>query len=52
MTTDFISAAGFLLAVFISGIAVGKFAEKIERFIRKSEDCEHNEKKDNRPLLE
>ena len=41
MTTEFITAAGFLLAVFGAGVAVGKLVEKIERLIRKLENEEH-----------
>ncbi len=37
---DYVSLAGFILAVFVFGIAVGKLVEKIERFIRKKEDEE------------
>lgn len=38
---DLITIAGFLLAVFISGVTVGKFSEKIERFIREHENKEN-----------
>lgn len=41
MVMDDITLLGFVLAVFVTGIAVGKFVEKIERFIRKQEDEEH-----------
>lgn len=41
MVMDDITLLGFVLAVFVTGIAVGKFVEKIERFIRKKEDEEH-----------
>ncbi len=37
MTMDCISIVGFLLAVFVAGVAVGKLIEKVERFIRKNE---------------
>ncbi len=49
MTTD-ITFAGFILAVFIFGITVGKLVEKIERSIQKQEDLEHiDTNKNNRP---
>ena len=40
--TDYITLAGFILAVFGTGVAVGKFVEKIERLDRKQEDEEHS----------
>ena len=42
MMMDYITFAGFILAVFGAGVAVGKLVEKIERLIRKNEDEEHN----------
>ena len=41
MMTDYITLAGFVLAVFGTGVAVGKIVEKIERLDRKREDEEH-----------
>lgn len=41
MMMDCISFAGFILAVFAAGVAVGRIVEKVERLIRKSEDQEH-----------
>ena len=38
---DDVSMAGIILAVFVFGITVGKFVEKIERLIREKEDEEH-----------
>lgn len=38
---DYISLAGLILAVFVSGIEVGKFVEKVERLTRENEDNEH-----------
>ena len=35
---DDVSMAGFILAVFVFGITVGKFVEKIKRFIIGKED--------------
>ena len=35
---DYISLAGFILAVFVFGVTVGKLVEKIERLSRKKED--------------
>ena len=37
----FVTLAGFILAVFGTGVAVGKIVEKIERLERKKEDEEH-----------
>lgn len=49
MMMDYITLAGLLLAVFVTGIAVGKLVEKIERFIGRKEDEEHtNAQKNNR----
>ena len=42
MMMDYITLAGFILAVFGTGVAVGKIVEKIERLERKKEDEEHN----------
>lgn len=41
MMMEYITLAGFVLAVFIAGIAVGKLVEKIERALREKEDEEH-----------
>ena len=35
---DYISLAGFILAVFVFGVTVGKLVEKIERLSHKKED--------------
>lgn len=49
MMMECITLTGFLLAVFVTGVAVGKLVEKIERFISKKEDEEHrNIQKNNR----
>ena len=42
MMMDYITFAGFILAVFVTGVAVGKLVEKIERLAHKKEDEEHN----------
>ena len=42
MMMEYITLAGFILAVFGTGVAVGKIVEKIERLERKKEDEEHN----------
>ena len=42
MMTDYITMAGFILAVFGTGVAVGRIVEKIDRLERKKEDEEHN----------
>lgn len=41
MTMEYITLAGFILAVFGTGVTVGKLVEKIERLDRKKEDEEH-----------
>ena len=41
MMMDYITLAGFVLSVFVAGVAVGKFKEKIERLIRDLENEEH-----------
>ena len=38
---DYITLAGFILAVFGTGVAVGKIVDKIERLDRRKEDEEH-----------
>ena len=49
MMMEYITLAGFVLAVFGTGVAVGKIVEKIERLDRKREDEEHvNTSKNNR----
>ena len=40
---EYISLVGFILTVFIAGIAVGKFVEKIERFLCRKEAEEHDD---------
>ncbi|MCQ2540364.1 MAG: hypothetical protein MJ114_07970 [Acetatifactor sp.] len=39
---EYITFAGFVLAIFVAGIAVGKFVEKIERSISKKENENEN----------
>ncbi len=41
MMMDIISLGGFVLTVFVTGVAVGRFVEKVERLIREKEDEEH-----------
>ncbi len=41
MMMDYITLAGFILAVFGAGVTVGKLVDKIERFIHRIEDEEH-----------
>ena len=43
MMIDYISLAGFILAVFVAGVAVGRFVEKIERLTRQMEDEGHKD---------
>lgn len=38
---DYITFAGFMLAVFGTGVAVGKLVEKIERLDRRNGNEEH-----------
>lgn len=38
MILDCIALAGFTLAVFAAGISVGKFIEKVERLLQKTEN--------------
>ena len=41
MIMDYITLAVFILAVFGTGVAVGKIVDKIERLDRRKEDEEH-----------
>ena len=41
MMMEYITLAGFILAVFGTGVAVGKFVEKLESFIRGKDNEEH-----------
>ena len=41
MAMEYITLTGFVLAVFCAGVAVGKIVEKVERYIRRKEDEEH-----------
>ena len=43
MMMDYISLAGFILSVLVAGIALGRFAEKVDRLIRKLEEEEHKD---------
>ena len=47
MMMEYITLAGFILAVFGTGVAVGKLVEKIERLERRKEDEEHDSKSKN-----
>ena len=38
---DFITLVGFALTIFVSGLAVGRFVEKVERFIDRHDDRKH-----------
>lgn len=38
---DYISLAGFFLAVFVAGVSVGRFTWKVERLVRKLDDEEY-----------
>ena len=48
MMMDYIALGGFVLSVFVAGIAVGKFVEKVERLTREKEDEEHEANKNDR----
>ena len=41
MMMDYITLAGFIIAIFVTGVAVGKLVEKIERFINRIDNEEH-----------
>ena len=44
MMIEYITLAGFVvLQVIVVGIAIGRYAEKIDRFIRRFDDEEHND---------
>ena len=43
--TDFITLVGFVLTIFVMGFSVGKFVEKVERFIDRHDDSKHIRKK-------
>lgn len=45
MMMEYITLAGFILAIFVAGVAVGRLVEKIERNISKKEDKEHEDTK-------
>ena len=45
---DYITIAGFMLTVFVTGITVGKLAERIDRVFRKLEDEEKTNKNNRR----
>ena len=48
MMMDYITIAGYTLAVFGAGVAVGKLVEKIERLDRKTEDKDKHIRKNDR----
>lgn len=48
MMMEYITLTGFILLVFVSGVAVGKLVEKIERHIDEKENEEHIHKNDRR----
>ena len=43
MMIEYITLAGFVLQVIVVGIAIGRYAEKIDRFIRRFDDEERND---------
>ena len=43
MMTEYITLAGFVLAIFVFGVAVGKLVDKVERFDRWKDSEEHND---------
>ena len=44
---DYIALGGFVLSVFVAGVAVGKFVEKVERLTREKENEEHRNARKN-----
>ena len=49
MMMDYITLVGFVLAIFVTGVAVGRLVEKIERFVSRLDNEEHkNTSKNNR----
>lgn len=50
MMMEYITLAGFVLAIFVAGVAVGRFVEKIERLINKkdNENQHRNAQQNNR----
>ena len=47
MTMEYITLAGFVLAVFGAGVAVGKLVEKLESFVRRNDNQEHKNTRKN-----
>lgn len=47
MMMECITIAGFILAIFMAGITVGKLVEKVERHISEKENKEHRSKRKN-----
>ena len=47
MTMEYITLAGFVLAVFGAGVAVGKPVEKLESFVRRNDNQEHKNTRKN-----
>ena len=43
MMIEYITLAGFVLQVIVVGIAIGRYAEKIDRYIRRFDDEERND---------
>lgn len=43
MMTEYMTLAGFVLAIFVFGVAVGKLVDKIERLDRWKDSEEHND---------
>ena len=48
MMVYYITLGGFILSVFVTGVAVGKLLGKVERLNRKLEDEEHEAHKNDR----
>ena len=47
MMMEYITLAGFVLAVFGAGVTVGRLVERIERYFRKKEAEEHRNTRKN-----
>ena len=43
MMIEYITLAGFVLQVIVVRIAIGRYAEKIDRFLRRFDDEERND---------
>ena len=42
---DYITLVGLVLTIFVTGVSMGRFIEKVERFIDRHDDGNHIRKK-------